>query len=200
MSQLVRLVVTAPSSTITVGQTLQCTATGVFDDLSEIDYTAAATWTSSAPGIATVGTSTGLVAPVSGGPSPTNTTRVTAVYGQFSGSLSVDVMPRAQNSCTAIDVADITTWAPVSFGFVAHDIVVTNVTGASGVEIQVSFDGVNVAGVVDAMTDSRGHSAVLGFSAGSGGGRGTIWLRRTTGSGGGPLYARVMAAAWQVTV
>jgi hypothetical protein len=91
-SGLDSITVTPPSASDSLtagGSTLQLTATGVFGNGSHPSFeniTDQVTWTSSSTGVATVGSSTGLVTPVAAG-----TTTVTATAAGFGGPVTGSV-------------------------------------------------------------------------------------------------------------
>jgi trimeric autotransporter adhesin len=86
------ITVSAPSSLLPVGETLQLTATATYSDNSTKDVTASATWQSSDLTVATV-SSTGLLTAVKAG-----STTVTATRGTISGFKSITVTAAALSS------------------------------------------------------------------------------------------------------
>ncbi|MGE3172700.1 MAG: beta strand repeat-containing protein [Planctomycetota bacterium] len=88
---LVSLAVTPAASSIALGTQQQFTATGTYSDSSTQDLTDAVTWSSSAPGVATVGNATGsegLAQSVA-----TGATTVAAQLGAIADSTSLTVTP-----------------------------------------------------------------------------------------------------------
>lgn len=81
--------VTATSTSVAVGQTLQLKCTATFADSSTQDITTQAAWSSSATNIATV-SSTGLVTGVAAG-SATITATVNTATGTATGTLNITV-------------------------------------------------------------------------------------------------------------
>jgi hypothetical protein len=82
---LTSIAVTPVNQTINVGTPLQFTATGTYSDGSHQDLTSSATWSSSAPAVATI-SSTGVAT----GVSPGNTT-IQATVGAINGSTGLTV-------------------------------------------------------------------------------------------------------------
>jgi uncharacterized protein YjdB len=93
---LVSIAVTSPSASVAKGQTLQFTATGTYSDGSTQNITGQVGWTSSAPGVASINTNTGLATGVApGGP-----VTITATLGGAIGSAMLTVSPPALVSIT----------------------------------------------------------------------------------------------------
>jgi len=86
IGSLVSIDVTSASQSDILGGTEQYTATGTYEDSSTADLTTSVDWTSSVPGVATVGLHTGLVSSVSVG-----ATVVTATLGLVSDTLGYAV-------------------------------------------------------------------------------------------------------------
>ena len=86
---LVSIAVTPANPSITAGATLQFTATGTYTDSSTQNLTNSVSWNSSAPGIASIG-STGLAAGATQG-----NTSITATSGSVTGSTNLTVGPPA---------------------------------------------------------------------------------------------------------
>jgi hypothetical protein len=84
---LVSIAVTPPTATIGVNATQQFTATGTFSDNSTKDVTTQSTWTSSAPGTASIGASTGLATGLAAGGPVT----ITATDGTVKGTAQLTV-------------------------------------------------------------------------------------------------------------
>ena len=80
------IAITPSPSSVDVGFTEQLTATGSYTDGSTQNVTTAANWTSSAPSVATIGPSTGLVTAVSGG-----TVTISATIGSISVTTQLSV-------------------------------------------------------------------------------------------------------------
>jgi hypothetical protein len=95
------------STTIAVGTKRQFVATATYSDLTSHNVTLQATWQSSAAGVATIVTATGVATAVSPG-----TTNITASFGGFtnSGSLSVNIATLA-----SIAITPATPTMPVGF-------------------------------------------------------------------------------------
>jgi trimeric autotransporter adhesin len=85
---LTSLQVTAPSSNVIVGQTLQMTAMGTYSDHSTKDLTQSVNWSSSNTTAATASNS-GLLSAQSSG-----SVTVTVSSGLVTGSLSVTIAPK----------------------------------------------------------------------------------------------------------
>jgi len=85
----VSIVVTPASETVPAGTPVQFLATGTYSDGTTQDLTSSATWTSSAPGVATINTG-GLASGLSGG-----STTITAASGTISGSTTLTVVVAA---------------------------------------------------------------------------------------------------------
>jgi 6-phosphogluconolactonase len=83
---LVSLAVTPSNPSFAQATTVQFNATGTFSDGSTRDETTAVTWTSSNPGVATVGSGTGIVTTVAPG-----TTTIGAAQGSVSSSTILTV-------------------------------------------------------------------------------------------------------------
>jgi hypothetical protein len=101
------LAVSPVSTTIAVGTKRQFVANATYSDLTVHNVTSQATWQSSATGVATIVTATGLATAVSPG-----TTNITASFSGFtnSGSLSVNIATLA-----SIAVTPVTPSIPVGF-------------------------------------------------------------------------------------
>ncbi|MBI3995985.1 MAG: Ig-like domain-containing protein, partial [Nitrospirae bacterium] len=87
-AQLVSIAVTPLNPSIAAGLTQQFTATGSYTDSSTQNLTASVAWSSSATGVATIG-SAGLAAGLVGG-----STTITAASGIISGSTTLAVFPQ----------------------------------------------------------------------------------------------------------
>ncbi len=88
-ASLVSIAVTPQSASIAPGTSQQFVATGTYTDGSTKVLTASASWTSSAPGVATIDGSGGAVSVGAG------TTTITAESGSISGSAMLTVTPAA---------------------------------------------------------------------------------------------------------
>jgi hypothetical protein len=73
---------------VAIGSTQQLTATEIFANGSTQDVTTVATWTSSTPSVASVGSSTGLATGVSGG-----SATISATVGSITGTTLLSVVP-----------------------------------------------------------------------------------------------------------
>jgi hypothetical protein len=182
---LVSLAITPAAPTVLATQTQQFVATGTYQDASTADLTTTVAWVSSVTTVGTVGAATGLFTAVAGGDSA-NTT-VSVVLGGVNASTQVHVSALIYNFYSATDIQDAATWTAVPFGFLADSIALANI---SGVEVQFSFDGVRQHGVLDAATDASGKAAVHSYGSLW---RSSVWLKRTTGTGGGAKVVRVEA-------
>jgi PKD repeat protein len=154
------IVVTAPTASLPVGVSQRYTATGVYSDGSSLDLTEVATWTSSAPSIATVADQ-GVVTAVQSHASPVqivasfggrlggvNLTVNPAILAQITVSAPAATIPRAttqQYTATGLytngssfDLTDVATWASSapSIATVAADGLVTGVQ-SSAVPVQI---------------------------------------------------------------
>lgn len=119
--------VTPSNASIGPGNTQQFTANGTYADATVHDVTAFATWSSSAPSVATVSNSSatkGLATGVSGG-----TTSIKAVMGTVMGAanLVVALPPPTITANSQSDESVAVNWSAVS--------------GASGYEVRRSSDG-----------------------------------------------------------
>ena len=83
---LLSIAVTPANPSIVVGQTRQFTATGNYTNNTTANITGSANWTSSNPGVATIGLNTGLAVSVAAG----NTT-ITATWGNISGNTTLSI-------------------------------------------------------------------------------------------------------------
>lgn len=184
---LVALAITPAAPTVLQGQTQALVATGTYQDGSTADLTTSAAWLSSVPSVGTVGAATGLFTAVAGGTSAD--TVISATIGLIVGSTQVHVSPRVHNFYSEVDVQNFSVWTQVPFGFLADSHAYANV---SGVEVQVSFDGVYQHAVLDATSDATGHAALRVYGNMF---RPAVWLKRTTGTGGGAKTVRVEAAS-----
>ncbi len=90
---LVSIALTPANPSVPAGQPQQFTATGTYTDGSHQNLTTTATWTSSAPSIATV--SAGLATTLSAG-----STTIQATSGSISGSTTLTVTAQMQHSVT----------------------------------------------------------------------------------------------------
>jgi trimeric autotransporter adhesin len=84
-SPLLSITVTSPNPSNKLAQqtSVQLVATGNFQDGSTLNLTSVATWTSSSPAVATVGSTTGAVTGVA-----TGGTNITALFGGIAGTLN----------------------------------------------------------------------------------------------------------------
>jgi uncharacterized protein YjdB len=103
--------VTAPNANLTVGQTLQLKATGVYSDGSSKDLTSTASWTPSDSTLATI-SSSGLLTAVASG-----TVSASAKMGAINGVFSVQIAPALVS--IAVTPATATIAASTSQQFVA---------------------------------------------------------------------------------
>ena len=85
---LTSISVTPSPSSVVVGSTIQFTATGNYNDGSSKTITTSVSWSSSVPGFATIGSTTGLATGVAKG-----TTVITASLNGVSGTSSLSVTP-----------------------------------------------------------------------------------------------------------
>src|ERR1019366_7671957 len=95
-SGLVSIAVTPTNPSIAAGQQQQFTATGTYRDGSHQDLTSSATWSSTAPSVATI-SSTGLATAVAVG-----STTIQATSGSIHGSTGLTVTPATQGSAVAL--------------------------------------------------------------------------------------------------
>jgi hypothetical protein len=86
---LASIVVTPANSTIEVGIRQQMTATGVYSDMSTVDLTTTAVWTTANTGVATVSNASGARGQLTA--TGQGTTNVTATVGTIAGTTSVTV-------------------------------------------------------------------------------------------------------------
>jgi hypothetical protein len=102
----VTITVTPDSHGIVVGEALQFTATGTFEDSATQDITSSVQWKSSDAGVASID-STGLVTALSAG-----TTTITATSGGAHGSAELEVLVRPpSSSAIIIDHTCIDLWS-----------------------------------------------------------------------------------------
>ncbi len=148
------VVVTPSNPTIVAGTTEQFTATGYYADGTKQDLTGSVVWTSSAPGVATIGSS-GLAISIAGGSATITATFVTAaplssVGGGTSGSPIVSAPSAPLSSSTALGVTGIVGFSASSIVFAsqnvgtissAQGVTLTNRTGSSLV-----FSSIQLAG------------------------------------------------------
>ena len=87
---LLSIAVTPTFPSISGTNTQQFTATGTYSDSTTQDLTSSVTWASSAPAVATIGTTTGLAAGVAPG-----TTTISATLGAVAGNIVLTVNPAA---------------------------------------------------------------------------------------------------------
>lgn len=90
---LASLSVQAPSTTLAIGGTTQCAATGTYSDGFTGDLTAQVTWSSSDPAVASVSAS-GLVTGAAVG-----SATITATSGAITGGVAITVEGRATTYC-----------------------------------------------------------------------------------------------------
>lgn len=185
---LTALAITPVAPVVLQGQTQALVATGTYQDASTADVTTSVTWASSVTAVGTVGAHTGTFTAVAGG--PTADTTVSCTLSGITASAVVHVSPLVADFFAETDVQNFSSWTQVVFGFGANSMALANV---SGVEVQFSLDGVNKHGILDAASDSSGHAAAIERDYGDGA-RASVWLRRTTGTGGGTKTVRVSAA------
>ena len=89
---LLSIAVTPTSPSISGTNTQQFTATGTYSDSTTLDLTNSVTWASSATGVATINTTTGVAAGVAPG-----TTTISAALGAVTGNIVLTVNPAAAN-------------------------------------------------------------------------------------------------------
>jgi uncharacterized protein YjdB len=105
--------VAPPTASVVLGQVQQFTATGHFSDASTRDVTATATWTSSAPAIATISNvagTKGLAATLAVGP-----VTISAAVGTVTGTATLTVEPSALVSIEITPGADLALTADQPF-------------------------------------------------------------------------------------
>lgn len=95
-SALTRLLVTPPNVVVPVGFNVQYSALALFSDGSTQDVTNQSVWSTSAPGVATIATNTGVLTSVSPG-----VTGVSATFSGLSGTVNATVTQANLNSLTA---------------------------------------------------------------------------------------------------
>ena len=98
-----------------------------------------------------------------------------------------------RNGFQKVDVASASAFATVAIGFAADELTLIN---NSGVIVEVSTDGTNID--IGELPAASGTQMVLDrthvlYNKGAQAGISTIYLRRQTGTGGGPLYVAVYA-------
>jgi trimeric autotransporter adhesin len=154
-SKLASIKVSAANANPTVGDTVQLTATGKYNDGSTQDLTSAVTWTTSPAGLATIGAGGVLTAQVSGAVS------VTASMGGVSGSASVTIAPKLVS--IAITPASKTIAASTKQQFIATGTYSDNSTQPITASVSWSSSNPAVATISD-TTPTKGLA--LGVSAG----------------------------------
>jgi len=164
---LTGITVTPAAQTITVGATLQYTATGTYSDGSTADVTATVTWTSSVPGTATIDAA-GLATGVAAGA----TTTVTATLGAVSGNTTLDVTAATLTGITVtpanptINAGDTQQFTATGHFDTAPDADITGVvTWTSGTPAAATIDAAGLATGVAAGTSTM--TATLGAVSGN---------------------------------
>ena len=99
--KLTAIAISSQSTNITVGQTVQLTATGTYSDQSTKDLTSSVTWTSSDATIASISTSGMLTAVGSGNVS------ITAASNSISGSLKLTIAPNLVSIAVTTNLSTI---------------------------------------------------------------------------------------------
>jgi hypothetical protein len=155
-SKLASIKVSAANANPVVGDTVQLTATGKYNDGSTQDLTSAVTWTTSPAGLATVGAGGVLTAQVSGAVS------VTASMGGVSGSASVTIAPKLIS--IAITPASKTIAASTKQQFIATGTYSDNSTQPITGSVSWSSSNPAVATISD-TTPTKGLA--LGVGAGT---------------------------------
>lgn len=84
---------------------------------------------------------------------------------------------------SSVDVSSLATFTKVDLGANFDGQTLVNL---AGVAVDLSFDGTNTHGQLAAS----GPTQALSWERHQ---RGAVWLKRNTGSGGGPLYVQVYA-------
>jgi len=118
---LLSIAVTPTSPSISGTNTLQFTATGTYSDSTTQNLTNLVTWASSAPGVATIGTTTGLAAGVAPG-----TTTISATLGAVTGNMVLTV-----NSAPANPMVTTTTLPNGQYNF-SYTPLVLSANGGTG--------------------------------------------------------------------
>ncbi len=118
------LSVSASSTSVSVGSTLQFTATGNYSDLTTKDVTATAAWISSAPSVAAVN-SAGLATAVAAG-----SATISATYDSVSGALSLNVVSNQTAAATESSIG-ISTSTTNTVTFVNPSAITIPASGAS---------------------------------------------------------------------
>lgn len=98
-----------------------------------------------------------------------------------------------RNTFHKVDVSDLTAFTAVDLGMAADEVTLLN---SSGLVVEVSSDGTTLD--IGELISQDGATMHLNrtnplYNQGAQPGMRTIYLRRQTGSGGGPLYVRVYA-------
>jgi N-acetylneuraminic acid mutarotase len=165
---LVSIAVTPIAPTIPAGLTQQLKATGTFSDTSTADITNQVTWASTTPGVATIGSTTGLVNAVSVGSSA-----VTATSGAVSGNTTLGVTPAIIESI-AITPNPATSGVSVTQQLAATGTFsdgstqdVTKIANWSSSTQSVATIGPTTAVVVGASLGSTTISAAIGTVTGT---------------------------------
>ena len=107
---------TPTNASIPVGQRQQFTATGTYSDGSKKDLTSSATWTSSAPSVATI-SGGGLATAIAAG-----STSIKATSGSVSGSTGLTVTAQTQHSV-------VLSWTASVSPLIGYNIYRSNTSG-----------------------------------------------------------------------
>jgi trimeric autotransporter adhesin len=115
-SPLLSITVTSPNPSNKLAQqtSVQLVATGNFQDGSTLNLTSVATWTSSSPGVATVGSTTGAATGVA-----TGSTNITALFGGIAGTLNNLQVTNATLTSVTVSPTTATMSVGASLQFVA---------------------------------------------------------------------------------
>jgi len=158
---LVSIAVAPGTASLAVGESTNLVATGTYSDASTADLTASATWTSSAPGVATVSNTAGSKGTVTALSSSATPATITAAYGGKSGTASVTVNP-ASVSSIAITPASPQTAVGASIPLTA------TATYTDGATLDVTSSATWVSGntAVATVLDAGAKGLVTGVTAG----------------------------------
>jgi len=176
---LASIAVTPPNPSIAAGNTQQFTATGIYSDGSTQNLTSAATWSSPAPGVATI-TSGGLATAVA-----TGTSGISATIGSITGStmltvtapvlVSIAVAPGnasiaagntqqftatgAYNNGSTQDLTSTVTWSSSGPGVAT----IGNASGLQGLATAASIGTTTIMAASGAINGSTTLTVTAGF-------------------------------------
>lgn len=158
---LVSIRVTPANATVVVGSTQKFFATGTYSDGSKQDVTSAATWSSSAPGVATISNAAGSISEASA--VAAGSTTITATLKTITGSTTLNVNAPALTSI-AVTPADPSITAGKTEQFVATGTYANGTTQNLTTSVTWSSATASVATISNA---SGGNGLATAVAAGS---------------------------------